>query len=188
MCGIVAATSHRNVSIDLFEMLRMLDYRGYDSAGISIVNENGQFEFHKKQGNLDRLANALDMTPLNGCAGVGHTRWATHGAPSDSNAHPHFSKTRRAAVVHNGIIENYRELYVELSKATIRPISETDSEVIAHLIEYFLENRPDSTPREIAAYLAEKNQRHICPRHSNPRLPGSDHRHALSVSAQFRAN
>ena len=92
MCGIVAATSHRDVSFDLFEMLRMLDYRGYDSAGISIVNAKGQFEFHKKQGNLDQLANALDNAPLIGCAGVGHTRWATHGAPSNSNAHPHFSK------------------------------------------------------------------------------------------------
>lgn len=95
MCGIVAATSHRNVSIDLFEMLRMLDYRGYDSAGISIVNENGQFEFHKKQGNLDRLANALDMTPLNGCAGVGHTRWATHGAQAIQT--PIHTSRKRAA-------------------------------------------------------------------------------------------
>ena len=156
MCGIVAATSHRDVSFDLFEMLRMLDYRGYDSAGISIVNAKGQFEFHKKQGNLDQLANALDNAPLIGCAGVGHTRWATHGAPSDSNAHPHFSKTRRVVVVHNGIIENYRELYAELSKVSIWPISETDSEVIAHLIEYFLDNRPESTARDIVAYLADK--------------------------------
>jgi len=156
MCGIVAATSYRDVSLDLFDMLRMLDYRGYDSAGISIVNTKGQFEFHKKQGNLDQLAVELETKPLIGCAGVGHTRWATHGAPSDSNAHPHFSKTRRVAVVHNGIIENYRELYVELSKATIRSISETDSEVIAHLIEYFLEGRPEATAREIVAYLADQ--------------------------------
>ncbi|MGB8526509.1 MAG: hypothetical protein WCD75_06655 [Rhodoplanes sp.] len=107
MCGIVAATSYRDISLDLFEMLRMLDYRGYDSAGISIVNAKGQFEFHKKQGNLDRLACEIETKPLIGRAGVGHTRWATHGAPSDSNAHPHFSKTRRVAIVHNGIIENY---------------------------------------------------------------------------------
>lgn len=156
MCGIVAATSSRDVSIDLFEMLRKLDYRGYDSAGISIVNAKGHFEFHKKQGNLDRLADALVTMPLIGCAGVGHTRWATHGAPSDSNAHPHFSKTRRVAVVHNGIIENYRELYAELIKEAIRPISETDSEVIAHIIENFLDNHPNSTAQEIVAYLAKK--------------------------------
>ena len=154
MCGIVAATSYRDISLDLFEMLRMLDYRGYDSAGISIVNAKGQFEFHKKQGNLDRLACELETKPLIGRAGVGHTRWATHGAPSDSNAHPHFSNTRRVAVVHNGIIENYRELYAELNKATIKPATETNSEVVGHLIEYFLDNHPKPTPQEIVAYLA----------------------------------
>lgn len=156
MCGIVAATSYRDVSVDLFEMLRMLDYRGSDSAGISIVNAKGQFEFHKKQGNLDRLADALDVMPLIGCAGVGHTRWATHGAPSDVNAHPHFSKTGRVAVVHNGIIENYREINAELTKRMIKPLSETDSEVIAHLIELFLDENPNPSTQEIVRFLADR--------------------------------
>jgi glutamine---fructose-6-phosphate transaminase (isomerizing) len=156
VCGIVAATSYRDVSSELFEMLRRLDYRGYDSSGISIFGPIGSFEFRKKQGNLEQLARAINDCPLSGNSGIGHTRWATHGVPSDLNAHPHFSKTGRVAIVHNGIIENYREIYKELQLANVTPTSETDSEVIAHLVEEFIKSDAETDPQQLVQYLVSK--------------------------------
>ena len=156
MCGIVAATSNRDVSTNLFDMLKSLDYRGYDSSGISVFGIDGKFQWRKKKGDLSELAKMVDKNALSGSSGIGHTRWATHGAPSDLNAHPHFSASGRVAVVHNGIIENYHELFEELAAAAIYPISETDSEVIAHLVENFLRSNSSQGPKEIVQYLTTK--------------------------------
>ncbi|MFT5548611.1 MAG: glucosamine--fructose-6-phosphate aminotransferase (isomerizing) [Candidatus Azotimanducaceae bacterium] len=136
MCGIVGALAQRDVSSILLEGLRRLEYRGYDSAGIALINE-GKLERYRALGKVQQLANKItDDQP--GKVGIAHTRWATHGAPSESNAHPHFSKNR-IAVVHNGIIENYKEIRQKLIADGYVFTSETDTEVIAHLVESFYE-------------------------------------------------
>src|SRR5262245_64321322 len=113
MCGIVGILSERPVAQDLVDALRRLEYRGYDSAGVATV-ENGHLERRRAEGKLKNLEVRLGKEPLTGLAGIGHTRWATHGRPTENNAHPHA--TERLAVVHNGIIENFRELREELEK------------------------------------------------------------------------
>ena len=156
MCGIVAATSHRDISTDLIRMLRCLDYRGYDSAGISVYSDRGSLEVRKKEGPLSGLEAVLDESPINGVVGIGHTRWATHGAPNDENAHPHLSSDCGVSIVHNGIIENYRDLIAELDAAGIERISETDSEVLVHTISLFLKANPNASAQEIVKYLCSK--------------------------------
>ena len=133
MCGIIGYTGHRNARTVLIRGLSRLEYRGYDSAGVAIV-ANGKIQIEKKQGKLSVLTETLKKRPLKGTSGIGHTRWATHGIPSNANAHPHYDKQKDIAVVHNGIIENYQELKKALQKKGYKFTSETDSEVIAHLI------------------------------------------------------
>src|ERR1700722_13276258 len=111
MCGIFGILAQRQVEPLLLDGLRRLEYRGYDSAGIATL-ANGHIECRRAEGKLDRLAEKLAQEPLPGVGGIGHTRWATHGRPSEDNAHPHM--TDKVAVVHNGIVENYRELREEL--------------------------------------------------------------------------
>jgi glucosamine--fructose-6-phosphate aminotransferase (isomerizing) len=136
MCGIVGALAQRDVSSILLEGLRRLEYRGYDSAGIALITD-AKLERFRSLGKVKALAKKItDDQP--GKVGIAHTRWATHGAPSESNAHPHFSKSR-IAVVHNGIIENYKEIRRTLIASGYVFTSETDTEVIAHLIESYYE-------------------------------------------------
>jgi len=132
MCGIVGALAQRDVSSILMEGLRRLEYRGYDSAGIAIINEQ-ELERFRALGKVKKLTERVPQNQA-GKIGIAHTRWATHGEPSETNAHPHFSRDR-IAVVHNGIIENYREIRENLLAAGYEFTSETDTEVIAHLIE-----------------------------------------------------
>lgn len=134
MCGIVGAVAQRDVAQILLEGLRRLEYRGYDSAGMAVINGAGGLKRLRRLGKVQELASAIDAEPLTGGVGIAHTRWATHGAPSERNAHPHISGDH-LAVVHNGIIENYEELRTELQGQGYVFASETDSEVIAHLIE-----------------------------------------------------
>ena len=133
MCGIVGYIGHQQAQDILMSGLAKLEYRGYDSAGIAVVNDS-QIAFKKKKGRLANLQGILDETPLTGTVGIGHTRWATHGEPSDINAHPHLSQDQKIAVVHNGIIENYIELKEKLIQAGHRFLSDTDTEVVVHLI------------------------------------------------------
>jgi len=133
MCGIVGYIGDRHASDILVKGLRRLEYRGYDSAGVAI--HNGHLEVRKKQGKVDELASLLASQPLQGTVGIGHTRWATHGAPSDVNAHPHAASENRFALVHNGIIENYGSLRERLMRKGYRFSSETDTEVLVHLID-----------------------------------------------------
>ncbi|MGI6110279.1 MAG: glutamine--fructose-6-phosphate transaminase (isomerizing) [Eubacteriaceae bacterium] len=134
MCGIVGYIGDKQAQSILTEGLSKLEYRGYDSAGIAVADTCGNIHVAKKQGRLKNLEAVLDQHPLEGTSGIGHTRWATHGEPSDLNAHPHLSSDGRIAVVHNGIIENYIPLKERLTAQGHRFISDTDTEVIAHLI------------------------------------------------------
>ena len=136
MCGIVGAVAERNVVPILMEGLRRLEYRGYDSAGIAVRND-GSIKRVRRVGKVQELQNALDENPLRGFSGISHTRWATHGAPNETNAHPHMSEDD-IAIVHNGIIENYEELRDELQKNGFEFESQTDTEVVAHRIKQHL--------------------------------------------------
>ncbi|MBV9056505.1 MAG: glutamine--fructose-6-phosphate transaminase (isomerizing) [Candidatus Eremiobacteraeota bacterium] len=136
MCGIVGYIGRRDSVPIILDALRRLEYRGYDSAGIAVIDAAGALAGSKAEGKLSRLAERLSNgSPLSGAVGLGHTRWATHGAPSDANAHPHLDCTGRIAVVHNGIIENYSSLRARLIELGHTFVSQTDTEVLAHLIE-----------------------------------------------------
>ena len=134
MCGIVGYVGQKQALEIVVAGLRRLEYRGYDSAGVAVISE-GQLEVRKKAGKLANLEELLGTDPLPASTtGIGHTRWATHGGPTDANAHPHVSDDMRVAVIHNGIIENFAELRAELTAAGVRLLSETDTEVVAHLL------------------------------------------------------
>jgi len=141
MCGIVGAVAERNVVPILMEGLRRLEYRGYDSAGIAVRNGAG-IKRVRRVGKVQELQSALDVEPVRGLSGISHTRWATHGVPNESNAHPHMSQ-EDIAVVHNGIIENYEELREELKKSGFEFESQTDTEVVAHRIKLHLKDTGD---------------------------------------------
>jgi glucosamine--fructose-6-phosphate aminotransferase (isomerizing) len=142
MCGIVGAIAQRNVVPILLEGLKRLEYRGYDSAGIAILNKNHQLERIRIKGKVGRLVKALENKPSAGFIGIAHTRWATHGEPCEKNAHPHMSNDR-VALVHNGIIENHSMLRENLLKEGYKFTSETDTEVIVHLIDKYLTETND---------------------------------------------
>ncbi len=143
MCGIVGYVGQKQALEVIVEGLRRLEYRGYDSAGVAVISD-GRLEVRKKAGKLANLEELLGHDPLpDSTTGIGHTRWATHGGPTDSNAHPHVSQNERVAVIHNGIIENYAELREELAAAGVRMTSQTDTEVVAHLLAATLPGTDD---------------------------------------------
>ena len=143
MCGIVGASAQRNVTGILIEGLKRLEYRGYDSAGLSVLDKNNDIQIRKNAGKVSNLVDNLKESPAKGTLGIAHTRWATHGIPSEVNAHPHSSSD--VAVVHNGIIENHDELRSELTDLGYKFVSETDTEVVAHLVHHYLDNQLDSS-------------------------------------------
>ena len=134
MCGIVGYIGDRGASPLLLDGLKRLEYRGYDSAGVAILNGHG-VETRKAAGKISKLEAALATAPIAGNLGIAHTRWATHGAPTETNAHPHVDCRNNIAVVHNGIIENSTTLKSQLVERGHKFVSETDTEVLAHLIE-----------------------------------------------------
>jgi glutamine---fructose-6-phosphate transaminase (isomerizing) len=144
MCGIVGAVAERNITAVLVEGLKRLEYRGYDSAGVALLNGQDRLERRRRVGKVSELEQALAAEPLAGRLGIAHTRWATHGAPSEKNAHPHFSGSE-LAVVHNGIIENHEELRAQLKGLGYVFSSDTDTEVIVHLLDHKLKSQPDLT-------------------------------------------
>ena len=137
MCGIVGYVGNKQVVPVIIDGLRKLEYRGYDSAGIAVVDEANHLEIRRAEGKLRNLEEAIRLQPLDGTYGIGHTRWATHGRPTEENAHPHRDCTGRVVVVHNGIIENYLQLKDRLRGTDHRFVTETDTEVVAHLIEEY---------------------------------------------------
>jgi glucosamine--fructose-6-phosphate aminotransferase (isomerizing) len=142
MCGIVGAVAERNIVPILMEGLRRLEYRGYDSAGIAVLNGTDRLKRVRTVGKVKALQDALDQDPAHGRIGIAHTRWATHGVPSERNAHPHISSDG-LAIVHNGIIENHEELRAELARLGYAFTSETDTEVIAHRIHHHMKTVGD---------------------------------------------
>src|SRR3984957_11916379 len=141
MCGIVGYVGPKNVVHVIIEGLRRLEYRGYDSAGIAVGSpDSALLELCRAPGKLANLEEALGEHPLHGTFGIGHTRWATHGRPTEENAHPHRDCTGRIVVVHNGIVENYLDLKSELTAQGHKFVTETDTEIIAHLIEQVQED------------------------------------------------
>lgn len=136
MCGIVGYFGDKKASDIILDGLSKLEYRGYDSAGIAVISD-GEIKSRKHKGKLSVLVESLKKEDIFGHVGIGHTRWATHGAPSDVNSHPHFNNDKSIAVVHNGIIENYQELKKELEEKGAKFVSSTDTEVVAHLISLY---------------------------------------------------
>lgn len=141
MCGIVGYIGSRNAVPLIMDGLRRLEYRGYDSAGVAVIHDEA-IHIRRDVGKLSNLSAQLEKSPIEGKAGIGHTRWATHGVPSHTNAHPHISMNGDFVVVHNGIVENYLELRHELQSHGFLFVSDTDTEIIAHLIEYYAKQTP----------------------------------------------
>lgn len=139
MCGIVGYIGPRQAPQVIYDGLKRLEYRGYDSAGIAVLSPGGQVDIRRDVGKLSNLQNRLEESPLMGHIGIGHTRWATHGVPSERNAHPHLSMNRRVVVVHNGIVENFLPLREELMAEGVKFNSDTDTEVIVQMVERYLE-------------------------------------------------
>ena len=183
MCGIVGAVAERNVTAILLEGLKRLEYRGYDSAGVAVFNNAGVLERRRRVGKVNELERALAGEPVTGRLGIAHTRWATHGAPLERNAHPHFSN-EQLAVVHNGIIENHEPLRERLKGLGYVFTSDTDTEVIVHLLHHKLQDTPDlaaalkATVKELhgayglAVISAQQPDRLIAARSGSPLVVG----------------
>ncbi len=152
MCGIVGYIGEQNATPIILNGLKKLEYRGYDSAGLAVL-EDGHIQVRRDAGKLSKLTGLVEMQPVAGKMGIGHTRWATHGEPSARNAHPHLGSTKEVVVVHNGIVENFLELREELVAEGVHFNSDTDTEVIVMLVERFM---ADGTPLEEATRLALK--------------------------------
>ena len=138
MCGIVGYIGDQEAYPILIKGLHRLEYRGYDSAGISLINNQGTLSVYKSKGKVSALEKSVEGKDISGTIGIAHTRWATHGEPNATNAHPHFSQSKNLSLVHNGIIENYKSLRAELEKNGMTFCSETDTEVLVQLVEYMM--------------------------------------------------
>ena len=138
MCGIVGYIGTKEAYPILIKGLRRLEYRGYDSAGVALINDNGDLNVYKAKGKVDNLCEFCNDKNVSGTIGIAHTRWATHGEPSSRNAHPHYSQSHNLAIIHNGIIENYADIKEKLSEKGVQFISDTDTEVLVQLIEYIM--------------------------------------------------
>ena len=156
MCGIIGYVGKKAASPILLEGLRRLEYRGYDSAGVAVL-DNAKLSLRKKKGKIDEgIARVLKAEPAAGNLGIAHTRWATHGVPSDLNCHPHLDASGKIAVVHNGVIENYDALKQKLIRAGHKFKSDTDTEVLAHLIgEHYQNNQSGKRKVESGNELAQ---------------------------------
>jgi glutamine---fructose-6-phosphate transaminase (isomerizing) len=153
MCGIVGYIGPKKAVPVILDGLRRLEYRGYDSAGIAVLEENGCLTVRRASGKLRNLEDALKLSPIDGSYGIGHTRWATHGRPTEENAHPHRDCHGDIVVVHNGIVENYLKLKQELTDEGHRFVTETDTEIIAHLVEKYYDGNLENAVRDAVRKL-----------------------------------
>ena len=161
MCGIVGYIGPKKVVPVIIEGLRKLEYRGYDSAGIAVVDSAGKLEIRRASGKLRNLEEVIQKSPIDGSYGIGHTRWATHGRPTEENAHPHRDCSGQIVVVHNGIIENYLELKEQLQRDGHKFVTETDTEIVAHLVEQNVRGPNGEIPLEDAVRATLKKVRGI---------------------------
>src|SRR6266487_6464467 len=161
MCGIVGYIGTRKAVPIILDGLKRLEYRGYDSAGIAVVGDDGELTVRRASGKLRNLEDAVRMSPLEGTYGIGHTRWATHGRPTEENAHPHRDCTGQIVVVHNGIIENYLELKEQLQGEGHKFVTETDTEIVAHLVEKNMQGPEGKVPLEEAVRISLRQVRGI---------------------------
>src|SRR3954471_12455821 len=159
MCGIVGYVGNKQVVPLIIDGLRKLEYRGYDSAGIAVADEQHHLELRRAEGKLRNLEECIRLHPLDGTFGIGHTRWATHGRPTEENAHPHRDQSGNVVVVHNGIVENYLALKERLAANGSVFKTETDTEVVAHLIGYYKEH--ENLSLELAVRKAVKELKGI---------------------------
>jgi len=141
MCGIVGYLGRREAYPILIKGLRRLEYRGYDSAGVALVNKDQALNVYKTKGKVDNLVAYCEEKDVSGCVGIAHTRWATHGEPSSVNAHPHYSESKNLAIIHNGIIENYADIKKNLQQKGVKFVSDTDTEVLVQLVEYIMNRK-----------------------------------------------
>ena len=141
MCGIVGYIGTKQAYTILMKGLKRLEYRGYDSAGVALIGDNGNLNVYKTKGKVDNLTEYCSDKDVSGCVGIAHTRWATHGEPSTRNAHPHYSQSHNLAIIHNGIIENYADIKHRLQEKGIRFESDTDTEVLVQLVEYIMNKK-----------------------------------------------
>ncbi|HIT48181.1 MAG TPA: glutamine--fructose-6-phosphate transaminase (isomerizing) [Candidatus Coprenecus stercoripullorum] len=154
MCGIVGYMGPKEAAPILIKGLHRLEYRGYDSAGIALINGNGKLSIYKTKGKVANLEKLLSDKDVSGCVGIAHTRWATHGEPNEANAHPHLSEHNNIALIHNGIIENYKALKEELVSKGYHFYSDTDTEVIVQLIQYIMDTHKISLTEAVPQALA----------------------------------
>src|SRR5579872_1909324 len=154
MCGIVGYIGQRKAVPIVLDGLRRLEYRGYDSAGIAVLEDGGQLAIRRAEGKLRNLEETIRANPVDGAYGIGHTRWATHGRPTEENAHPHRDCTGDIVVVHNGIVENYLSLKQQLSKEGHKFVTETDTEIIAHLVEKYYTGNLEEAVRKAVKQLS----------------------------------
>ena len=182
MCGIIGYSgSNANAVEVLLDGLEKVEYRGYDSAGIAFVTDTG-IQIEKKEGKLENLKNHMKNFEILSCTGIGHTRWATHGVPTDRNAHPHYSENKDVALIHNGIIENYAEIKKELLEQGVKFSSDTDTEVVAQLFSKLYDGDLYSTLKKVlkrirgtyAFAIIHKDfpDRMICCRNHSPLIVG----------------
>ena len=141
MCGIVGYIGNKEAFPILIKGLRRLEYRGYDSAGVALINKGEYLNVYKTKGKVDNLTEYCNDKDVSGCVGIAHTRWATHGEPSSRNAHPHYSQSHNLAIIHNGIIENYADIKAKLIEKGVEFKSDTDTEVLVQLVEYIMVNK-----------------------------------------------
>ncbi|HET8712011.1 MAG TPA: class II glutamine amidotransferase, partial [Spongiibacteraceae bacterium] len=193
MCGIVGAAARREVAPILIEGLRRLEYRGYDSAGLAVIDTDKQIGCYRRVGKVAVLADAQAQEPLRGHTGISHTRWATHGKPTEANAHPHMSSDT-LALVHNGIIENHEELRAHLKGLGYEFKSQTDTEVIVHLLHHEMQSGKDlvdalkSAVKQlhgaygVAVICAQEPNRIVCARSGSPLVLG------LGIGENFLAS
>src|SRR5438105_814949 len=154
MCGIVGYIGNRKAVPIILDGLRRLEYRGYDSAGIAVLNGDNHLAIRRASGKLRNLEETIRINPMDGPYGIGHTRWATHGRPTEENAHPHRDCTGNIVVVHNGIVENYLALKQQLQSEGHKFVTETDTEVIAHLVEKYYNGNLEDAVRNAVKELS----------------------------------